>query len=363
MELRCGKCKSGSREATIPCNGVCGGVFHVKCVGFSKYETDALLKHSNLKFLCDTCIDYIKGAHNSYKELIELIKENGKKCENIVEEKISKVNETVKQIKKIITDKNKESQVEVRATYADKLKGGAAGKAPVILKPKTNQESEVTKKEVKTIIQPSKLSVGVMAIRCDSDEARKILVNDIKEKVSEKYDIQLPTMRKPKILISGLSEVLDGEVIINAIKSQNNLKDSYMKCLKVHKSPKNPAVHNALLEIGGKGFEKVMSLKKINVEWDRCKVYESNNILRCFKCWGFNHKAAGCKENDQICAKCGEKGHTHHQCTSELLRCVNCVRAKQRFNLGSLCVNHDCRDTCCQSLQKKLKIESERIQY
>lgn len=42
----------GSREATIPYIGVCVGVFHAKCIGFSKYEVDvdALLKHANLNF-------------------------------------------------------------------------------------------------------------------------------------------------------------------------------------------------------------------------------------------------------------------------------------------------------------------------
>lgn len=102
------------------------------------------------------------------------------------------------------------------------------------------------------MIKPSKMSVsgisniqsGAVAIRCESDEARKIIVNDIREKVSEKSDIKLPSMIKPKTLIIELPEKLEGKIIAQAMKIQNNLQDSYIKCLKVYKSYINPAVPN-----------------------------------------------------------------------------------------------------------------------
>lgn len=241
------------------------------------------------------------------------------------------------------------------------------------LKPKTKQESEKTKSEIKEKIKPSTLSVGVsgivnrqggaVAIRCQNNDARSKLANEMKDKMSEKYEVHLPKMRLPKVLITGLSENMEGDSIIDAIKKQNKVECNEIKCIKVYKSYKNERVFNALVEIDSKGFEQVMNLKKINIEWDRCPVYENLSILRCYKCWGFNHTAAHCKESVQICAKCSDEGHSFKECINDLKKCINCKKAKERLNLSEIDINHDCRDNCCRTLQRKLKIENEKIIY
>lgn len=93
-------------------------------------------------------------------------------------------------------------------------------------------------------------------------------------------------------------------------------------------------------------------------------VYESCNVLRCFKCWGFNHTSKYCRNEHQICAKCSESGHTYKECQNNIVKCINCENAKVRLNMRDIDTNHDCRNTeLCKILQRKNKLEAERTAY
>lgn len=72
--------------------------------------------------------------------------------------------------------------------------------------------------------------------------------------------------------------------------------------------------------------------KRVNVQWDSCKIYEYLNVRRCFKCLGFNHVAENCK-NKIACSKCAEE-HDEKQCTCVELKCVNCMEATKKFKMN-----------------------------
>lgn len=68
--------------------------------------------------------------------------------------------------------------------------------------------------------------------------------------MSENYDVQTPNIRRPKVLITGLSEKLNEERIVKAIRNQNcNIEFKELKCIKVFRSVKNPQFFNAIIEI------------------------------------------------------------------------------------------------------------------
>lgn len=369
MDLSCGACNGSCRTGNVRCGGYCEKVFHLRCVNVSEYEIDTMARCRNIKFICDGCINFIKSTNENYKNLMALVKENDVKIRN----EIDKTNNLVEEAKREIVSELKRNNVNVeKETYASQLKKNS-NSAPVILRPKNKQNSEQTEKEVKEKIKPSSLNLqvrgfskrndGAVAIRCQNENERVVLSDEIKEKMGNHYDVQIPKMRRPKVLISGLSEDLDKQRIVEAIKKQNNIDCNYLECIKVYKSFKNPRVYNALIETDGVGLEQILTKNKINIEWDRCPVYESCNVMRCYKCWGFNHSSKNCKETNQICAKCSESGHSYKDCKSNLTKCINCVKAKERLNLVDIDVNHDCRGMDCQILIRKRKQEAERVAY
>ncbi|XP_017478353.1 PREDICTED: uncharacterized protein LOC108368099 [Rhagoletis zephyria] len=225
------------------------------------------------------------------------------------------------------------------------------------------------------------------------------------------YEMQAPRMRNPKILIVGMTEELNKDLIVQAISKQNDVECGHLECVKVYKSHKIPQVYNAIIETDGDGYNQLLKRKKINIEWDRCPVYESCSVLRCFKCWGYNRASKVCKNDDQICAKytpvcCNPKvlsnefvapirkfencipilrfvaksnlrriayivqhrgdsetGHTYKESKNNNNKCINCKNAKERLKLSDIDTNHDCGDSNCRVLQRKNKLEAERVAY
>ncbi|XP_037942901.1 uncharacterized protein LOC119675767 [Teleopsis dalmanni] len=260
-----------------------------------------------------------------------------------------------------------------KESYAEKLKSSNTSTVPITVKPIRKQLGDDTKKDLKMKINPSELNVkvngfrtrndGRVTIKCVTSKEREILANDIKKKLSDQYIIETPVLRYPKLFISGISEKLENEDLVLAIKNQNNIIVQHIKVLKVYESYKNKKTFNAIVEIDGKAFKQFMKERRINIRWDRCIVYEHLNVMRCYKCWGFNHKASVCKEIDNVCAKCSETGHTHKECKNVFIKCVNCVKAKKTLNLRELSTDHDCRDVMCKTLQRRVKLEAENTNY
>lgn len=81
------------------------------------------------------------------------------------------------------------------------------------------------------------------------------------------------------------------------------------------------------------------------------------------KLWGFHHASKFCNRKVQICAKCSESNHTDKDCKSDVVKCINCEKAKEILNLVDIDCNHDCRSDNCRVLQRKNKLEAERIAY
>ena len=47
-------------------------------------------------------------------------------------------------------------------------------------------------------------------------------------------------------------------------------------------------------------------------------------LTQCYKCHEFGHRAMSCKRQTEICGKCASGDHTTANCTSTVLKCVNC---------------------------------------
>lgn len=159
MDRSCGKCHTNCRDSeVIMCGGFCSKKFHIKCAGFSRHEVDALFKFKNLKFICDGCISFIESTNANYKSLLNLVKENN---EHLVE----KINENNKLVEEQVEKAKMEivKEVQKNQSYASKLKTNN-NTIPVILKPKSKQDSLVTEKQVKEKIKLSALNLQVKGI-------------------------------------------------------------------------------------------------------------------------------------------------------------------------------------------------------
>ena len=123
----------------------------------------------------------------------------------------------------------------------------------------------------------------------------------------------------------------------------------------------NYIINNAKILIDSDSYTKIMSTQKINIGWEKCRIFDGTEVVMCYKCKGFNHKARDCRNQD-VCHKC-HGNHQSKECTKEvLMKCINCIRSNQKFNLG-LDENHSTTNKECPVYQNKLKIKMRRIGF
>lgn len=176
--------------------------------------------------------------------------------------------------------------------------------------------------------------------------------------MSENYSVIMPTLKRPKIRIMNMSEKLTESEIVDSIKEKNELyKDSEMKVVSVYEI-KSMESYGAIIEVDTKTFNLMMKEEKVAIRWNICRVSEYVNVLRCFKCCGYNHKSTACR-NKKACLRCE---HLVKDCKSNQSKCVNCKIASEKFKV-KLDLNHPVWSRACPILKKKIEIQRKQTLY
>lgn len=215
-----------------------------------------------------------------------------------------------------LSNEIKKQKVSVNSSYADKLK---MNNEPVLLiKPKIDEQtSGVTKEDVRKWIDPTEIEIsgiknvsrGGIMIECKNNQAISKLKHEAQLKLSEKYSINEPKKRSPRVKITGMRDKWSQEEILSKIKSQNkfinpskcNIKIVHIAEMKAIKN--RPIKYFAYAEVDAEAYRNLMEIKKINIGWDVCTVHDAVYVIRCYKCCGYNHKARDCKKVSR-CPKC-----------------------------------------------------------
>lgn len=374
----CDKCKKLNRneQLDIKCSGFCNNQYHKKCVKLSDYDVELIRKNCGINFLCDKCVDKFEILKSDCDKLIKMIESNNSSIVELVEQKFKTVIECVNELKKNVSIdikknicKKNEDNKQKPALYSDSLK------LPVIIKPKNKSKDyscESTKKEIKSALIPSSVSAkitdiknineaGIM-INCANKESADKIQSNLSQKLSQNYDIYTPKIKNPYLKIVGLNDNISKEKIIEAIKLQNNVDFKELKCHKIFEVFKKKGTYNAIVEVDSDAYNNIITSGRINIEWDRCRVYEYFNILRCFKCWGFNHKAEGCTVGS-CCYNCGNQNHLAKDCDSVEKICINCKRMKDKVGLANVDINHDTKSIECPLYKRKINFERKKTNY
>lgn len=210
-------------------------------------------------------------------------------------------------------------------------------------------------------IQP--MGRKAMAIQCDDEDEMVKLREEISTKLGDKYEIHTPSIKNKQIKIVGMSKETDAEELTQMLKKQNdNISgDTELKVLKVFENRKiTSGKYGAIVEVHFESFDKIMATKKLNAGWDRCRVFEYVNVLRCYKCLGFNHIASNCTK-DVTCAKCG-KQHESKECEATIANCPNCTEANVKWN-AEIDTNHSPYDRRCPTLRKQTEKAKNKTPY
>lgn len=250
------------------------------------------------------------------------------------------------QYNKVTPPKNDEGTY---SAVTKKIKDG------VILRPKNQQEVETTLKTIKEKINPEEVEVGIKQIRRIKDGGIIIGCNDksqatklqtvIASKLSKDFIIKKTENRKLKLKILDLPDEFS-EVELKSCIAKQNPQIASVEAWKLLVTKKMKKTYFAIIEVDLKSFTEVMEQGEIFVKWSVCRVYEYVNVLRCYKCGGFNHVSAKC-EAEELCLNCGESQHGVEECPIKTVGCINCIRANKsnldlKLNISHSRYFHSC---------------------
>lgn len=370
MTSICGHCVGEIKrtDKSIVCYGWCDDFFHQKCTKLPDNEYKYIMGNVQVGWFCEKCTN--KKA-NSMRSLMEEMKEALKNQSQMIinlEDAVKENNEQIqKELKHVV-----ENQKCLPTLYSEKVKAKKSDPV-VVLKPKTDQNANQTMTEIKKAIDPTELNIsglryvskGGVLIECKNEETVNKLKEEAQRKLGEKYDVTIPKKGIPRVKIVGLHEKISETEIEARIKQQNDYINQDNACVKVvyiteTKNKRNN--YTAFLEVDPTTYQEMLKAGKVNINWDRCWVYDGITVKRCYKCNGFNHKAAECK-SEVCCPKCAEQ-HPVGECKAadNQLKCCNCSKAAEKLKL-KLNTNHAVWSQDCSVLKKKLEVARSKIDF
>lgn len=205
------------------------------------------------------------------------------------------------------------------------------------------------------------LKNGAVILKCDSDVANQKMKDEAQSVLGENYLISETKLLSPSVTISNISKELSEDEITEAVRSQNYfLADEDQFKLKTVKNSKSGGSLFAVLQCNGSCYQKLMAVGKINIGFNKCPVYENFNVIRCYKCWRFNHFASDCKEA-VVCSRCAGS-HSSRNCTEDSRKCTNCLYVNSRFGRG-FDAQHEATHKDCPVYKQKLNIFKQKINF
>ncbi|KAJ3641888.1 hypothetical protein Zmor_028358 [Zophobas morio] len=407
MAIKCSKCARtiGRTDNYISCK-LCKHNYHISCGGLTPEAYDSLndlgdltiwsCNFCKLKAISHSSVNNAMGGSNdvfiSVDQLKLLVREivNSElrpltsKIDSMdsvirdlvtqnsfLRDEISKLTKISQQQSQISPNNITPSDINVKATYAATIAKNS--QQTIIVKPKDKTQSvHKTKSDIMAKIDPVDSSVligkvknlkeGGVLLGCDDVGRFKQLAKS--KKLSSDYDIRDIKTLRPRIRIAGMSDWIDESCIIPYLVKQNeyifNNVDEYklIKFSPLKKKDKTDSFF-ALLEVDIETYKKALNIGHCLIGLDACSIYCGIDVLRCYKCNGYNHSSKNCN-SELSCPRCAGK-HVVKECTAVNLCCTNCSNLKSNEKFDNIAVDHAAGERQnCQAYQltiNKLKFD------
>lgn len=340
--------------------------FHVNCVQVKESLSKLITDCRNLFWFCNGCITNVQEKLN-IGAAVEKLNEKT----NILAETTTKLLSIIESTPSLPSTKSYSDIVKCNEHNSLSYTKKTINNFPsIIIKPKKNQDSTITKNDIIQKISPAELNIGVnnfkltksgnIAIKCSTKEDAEKLKNIATSKLKNSYEVEETKLRKPRIkIISNINDKNEGE-IEQLIKKQNKYIDDEDE-LKVTFIKKTKTIGSIIFaECSPVTFNKIMYHKRLYIGWERCPVYEDISVPQCFNCNGYYHKNTNCK-NKTVCAYCGDE-HNKNECQKRIKKCNNCENANQKYKTD-YALNHEADSKECPSYMYHIQILKNKIDY
>jgi len=334
-------------------------------------------KTTNGSSSMDGKIDWLIRTVKEIKDEIACKGEVKKMINEVIKEEMDYIKQELEDLRKLVQEGRNRPTDSTHSKYSDAVKKKKEN--IIIIKPKTQQESETTKKVIKEKVDIMNMPMGVTKLRkgkegsvilgCENGDDKVKLKDAVQSKLGEMYNVTESVRTKPKLKIINIDKEimeLEDEELIQTIKKQNSIEESHIdivkRILKRNKDTSQPGNKrredgSIIIEANEQTHDLLLKREKLNIGWRKCPVYNHISIKRCFKCWGFYHIAKNCTR-EVTCHKCAGK-HTASVCNEKTNKCVNCMFKIITYNL-KINDEHDALSPECPTYKRAIEEEKRR---
>ncbi|KAG8239025.1 hypothetical protein J437_LFUL018662 [Ladona fulva] len=246
-----------------------------------------------------------------------------------------------------------EDEEKSRPTYAQIIKGiqeETENKQEILILPKKGtpiEDSNKVKEVIMKAVNPSNESLKISGFRRSgkkgviietktTEDKNKILTGQIKDKLEkEGLEVTPPRKVKPKVIIFSINREDNNEEFITSLYRQNmqgtNITEEEFtnSCqYKFTTGRRDSKYINKVFEVTPEVRQVLLNKDKVYVGWVSHYIKDYIGVSRCYRCQAFGHIAKVCREKDNICSHCAQKGHMEKDCPNQEKdsRCANCHR-------------------------------------
>lgn len=378
--MECDVCKQ-TKNAAYRCD-TCRNRQCKACGLLTSSEVKVLELNSRvMKFNCTKCRD--TDPADIYQKLIRSKDEVIRTKDKLIATKdrlIEGLEQQIQSQKQEVEDmKIRNQSYEEKLKYSEVVTKQKSCDDVLVIKPKKNQESYITKSVIQEKIVPEEIKAGVsrmkyikdggVAISCDKKEDLINVSNSIQKKLGEDYEVTIPKKKCPKIKIINVEEKLlsDQEDFIEKIILQNSIttkeEDRKINILKHYKGKKGQEDRETVVvEVDSNTYSMLKSREKLSIGWKSYRFFDHINVIQCFNCYKYGHIANECRSKKNICPKCAGE-HKIDECRTQETSCSNCKYAAEILKVPNVDYNHRAYDRSCQAYKKVYRELEQRINY
>lgn len=177
----------------------------------------------------------------------------------------------------------------------------------------------------------AKLPRGDIVVKPADDATYAVL----KAMESQGKGVREESARWPTVLVYDVDRDISKEKLAGQIADQNpelGLDREAVVPLFM-KGPKTDELAWWVCSVRPSAFKALVG-KSLFIGLNRCKVKEFTDVVRCFKCQRFGHRASKCQQTVDTCGRCASKGHRAKDCQSVPVKCANCGQAARSGHAG-----------------------------
>lgn len=147
---------------------------------------------------------------------------------------------------------------------------------------------------------------------------------------------------------SNIDEITTVEELEEALRSKCNLTEA-PSSMKLRWARDRTQI--ALIRLSQESARQLLKVGKIKCGFAVVRFREApktpKQLERCYRCWGFGHRAQGCSGTDRskCCLKCGEEGHKAADCKQQP-KCVLCVGGRDHATGSFRCPAYQKAKAC-----------------